>query len=144
MARSKEPRYYSRFRWMISVTQNPRHPYYFRYGAKGIGCVWHKSQYKEFESWLINNLGHQPSLRHQLCRINKLKDWQPNNMAWMTAKERSRSLTRHNVYASYGRKQKPLSQWAEELDIPFHSLRRRYAKGIPIKDIVKEFKNVKT
>jgi hypothetical protein len=54
---------------------------------------------------------------------------------------RSRCNTQQNVYATYKNKKKPLVEWAEELGIPYYSFRRRIALGMPIKDIVKEFKN---
>lgn len=140
----KYPQYYGKYRWMVSVTQCPNHPSYGKYGAQGIQCYWQPYQYKEFEHWLLSTLGHQPTPKHQLCRIDKSGDWVPGNIRWMLPKQRSRTMTKQNVYATYKRKKQVISDWADELGIPFYTLRRRVARGIPIKDIIKEFKHGKT
>lgn len=140
----KLPPYYQKYRWMVDVTQNPNHPDYALYGAKGIDCHWGVGDYKAFYSWLIGTLGHQPTPNHQLSRKDKFKGWHPGNLEWMLPKQRSRSHTKQNIFVKYKNKSQSMSQWADDLDIPFYTFRRRIAKGIPIKDIVKEFKNVKT
>jgi len=124
---------------MRQVTQNPRHPQYDIFGGMGIQCHWPANSYQEFETWLINTLGHRPSLDHVLSRLDKFKDFAPGNLAWQIKKQSCRAHTRQNIYANYKNKKKSLAQWAEDLNIPYWTLRRRYSQGYTIREIVKEF-----
>ena len=136
------PPYYYQYRYMRESTQNPSNPDYPKYGAKGITCAWGPRQYKEFYQWLITNLGERPGPRndYNLGRIDKTGNWEPGNIEWQTITRRSRTNHTQVVYVSYKRKKQSLSDWAEELGIPYYTLRRRVAEGISIKDIVKEFR----
>lgn len=136
------PPYYYQYRYMRESTQNPNNPDYPKYGAKGITCAWGPRQYKEFYAWLITNLGERPGPRndYNLGRIDKTGNWEPGNIEWQTITRRSRTNHTQVVYVSYKRKKQSLSDWAEELGIPYYTLRRRVAEGISIKDIVKEFR----
>jgi len=135
----KEPKYYSRYRFMRAVTTCPNHPDYHLYGAQGIECYWPARQYYEFERWLLTTLGPPPSSKHVLGRKDKSGNFEPRNLEWQEPVLRSRNKTRQNVYATYRRQRKALSQWAEELAIPYHTFRRRIAQGKTISEIKKEF-----
>lgn len=140
MASVINEKYYYQWRWMIAVTYNPNHPNYYKYGGAGVQCHWHKGEYRLFERWLLDTLGHRPSQKHLLGRKDKFGDFAPGNLHWELPVERGRNNPKQNVYATYNRKKKSLAEWAEELGIPYYSLRRRIAKGYTIKDIVEEFK----
>lgn len=129
--------YYCQWRWMISVTQNPNHPSYCKHGALGIDCHWRKGQYRNFESWLIAALGHRPTPKHILGRKDKFGDFAPGNLHWELPQERGRNNPKQNVYVAYGRQKKTISEWSEELDIKYWTLRRRLIKGLTIKEIIK-------
>jgi len=135
------PPYYYQYRFMRQACQNPTHPQYPNYGARGITCVWGQRQYHEFYSWLVNTLGERPGPSNEwvLGRKDKTGNWEPKNMEWQTIKVRSRTNFRQNVYATYKRKRQSLSKWAEDFDIPYYTLRRRYSEGWTIKEIVKEY-----
>jgi hypothetical protein len=133
------PPHYGRFRWMQSVCTSTTHAQYKNFGAVGIKCYWNRTQYKDFYQWLMNTLGPQPTLKHQLSRLDKRKDFEPGNLAWHTATERSRCHTLQNVFAKYRNQGKSLAQWSEDLNIPYYTLRRRVSQGMSIKDIIKEF-----
>lgn len=142
MARQKIPPYYYQYRYIRDTTQNPRHPDYPKYGGKGITAAWGPRQYKEFYAWLINTLGERPGTRHDyvLGRKDKRGNWEPGNIEWQTIVKRSRTNYTQNIYATYRRQTKTLIGWAEDLGIPYYTLRRRFALGFTIKDIIKEFK----
>jgi hypothetical protein len=127
---------------MRETTQNPNHPDYHRYGGRGITCAWGYRQYKEFYSWLISTLGERPGSRREynLGRKNKLGNWTPGNIEWQTVVRRSRTNHTQVVYITYKRKKQSISDWAEDLGIPYYTFRRRIAEGCTIKQIVKEFK----
>ena len=135
----KQPQYYGRYRYMRAVTTNKTHPDYHLYGAEGITCFWDERQYREFENWLLTTLGPPPSSKHILGRKDKRGNFEPKNLEWQDPKYRSRNKIRQNVYATYRRQRKTLSQWAEELDIPYYSLRRRFVRGMTIAEIKKEY-----
>jgi len=142
MAKEKRPykKYEFQYRWMRQVTGCPNHPQYHIYGGRGIQCFWPARCYDEFEHWLLTTLGERPTPKHCLARLDKSKDFAPGNLQWMIKKESHRCHTRQNIYATYKRRSQPLAQWSEELGIPYYTLRRRYSQGIPLKEIVKEFK----
>lgn len=135
------PEFWAKWQWIRQITSNPNHPSYPKYGGKGIGCHWGPRQYKEFEHWILTTLGPKPSSQHCLSRKNKSLDYCPSNLEWALPKQRSRSHTHQNIFVKYRNHSKSIAAWAEELDIPYYSLRRRIQRGIPIKDIVKEFRN---
>ena len=60
-------------------------------------------------------------------------------MEWQTIKVRSRTKVRQNVYATYKKKRQALTKWADDLNIPYHTFRRRYSEGWTIQEIVKEY-----
>lgn len=125
------------WRWMTSVTKNPNHPEYHKYGAQGIDCHWRQGEYKDFERWVLERLGAKPP-NLVLGRIDKTGNFEPGNLEWQQPRVRARTC-RQNVTATYGRKRQSLAAWSEELDIPYWTLRRRYSRGHQIKDIIKEF-----
>jgi hypothetical protein len=141
MAKYKLPEHWGRYNWIQSVCNNPNHPNYARYGGRGIQCHWSRGQYKEFEHWLLSTLGPRPSPQHCLNRKDKDKDYCPKNLEWALPTRRSRCNTMQNKFAKYRNQSKSLAQWAEDLEIPYHSLRRRIAQGMTIKDIVKVYRN---
>lgn len=128
---------YRSYRWMRDVCYNPNTPSYKNFGARGIEVHWQR--FKEFKLWLEHNLGTRPQ-GHILGRKDKNGDFCPGNLEWQTPTRRSRGGHCQNVLASYRRQRKSLAQWADELDIPYYSLRRKYARGLAIKDIIKEFR----
>lgn len=139
--RSETQPYYYQYRYMRETCQNPGHPDYHKYGALGIQCHWKKREYKDFYQWLIAALGERPGPSNEwvLGRKDKSGNWEPGNMEWQTIKVRSRTKIRQNVYATYKKKSQSLTKWAEDLGVNYHCLRRRYAEGWTIKEIVKEY-----
>ena len=135
------PPYYYQYRFMRDSCNNPKHPNYNKYGGSGVTCHWDKREYHKFYDWLVNTLGHRPGPSNQwvLGRKDKKGNWEPGNIEWQTIKVRSRTNHKQNVYATYRKKTKTLIQWAEDLGIPYHTFRRRYAEGWTLPQIVKEY-----
>ena len=142
MATRMESRpYYYQYRFMRESCQNPSHPQYQKCGAQGITCYWGKRGYHKFYAWLISTLGERPGSSSEwvLGRKDKAGHWEPGNIEWQTIVTRSRTKVRQNVYATYRRKRQSISDWAEDLGINYHTLRRRYAEGWTIAKIAKEY-----
>jgi hypothetical protein len=137
MAGTEKTADYRSFRWMRDVCYNQNTPSFKNFGAAGITVHW--DRFKDFKKWLDKHLGPRPA-GHLLGRKDKYGDFAPGNLRWETPTTRSRHNPRQNVLATYRRQHKSLAQWADDLGIPYHSLRRKYAQGFTIKEIIKDYK----
>lgn len=131
-------KYYGKYYWMYAVCNNPNHVDYHRYGAKGIACYWQLGEYHDFESWLIDTLGHKPSPYHRLGRKDKAADFTPRNLQWELHEDRANNYCR-NVFVKYNGRKQSIKRWADELKVPYYTLRRRINAGKTIKQIKREF-----
>lgn len=138
MAKKSLPRYYKRYYWMIAVCNNKTHPDYHRNGARGLQCFWNTGEYWEFENWLTSTIGDQPTAEHCLGRIDKDGDFAPGNLHWELPKLRANHYRRNKMLTYQGQ---TMSQalWAEKLNIPYHTFRRRIAEGLTLEEINNEF-----
>lgn len=131
--------YYRSWRWMKNVCLNDRTPGYEQCGAKGITCYWDdKYDYDAFLAWVMKKLGPRPD-GMVLGRKDKTGNFEPGNLQWETPARRSRHSPGQNILATYRRKTQSLADWAEQLDIPYYTLRRRYNQGWTIKEIVHHY-----
>ncbi|MBA2878048.1 putative transcriptional regulator [Anoxybacillus kamchatkensis] len=100
-----------------------------RYGGKGISvCDSWKNDFSEFYKWAMEN-GYREDLT--IDRIDNKKGYSPENCRWATTKEQSNN--RENVHeVTYKGKTQTLSEWADELNIPYEVLYKRFYKGMPL------------
>jgi hypothetical protein len=98
-----------------------------------------KHDYEAFYNWVMKKLGPKPE-GTILGRKDKTGNFEPGNLQWETPVGRSRNCPRQNINATYRRKTQSLAQWAEELNISYHILRRRYRAGWTIKEIVHAYR----
>ena len=61
-------------------------------------------------------------------RLDNDKGYFPKNCKWATTGEQSRNM-RTNRMVTYRGETRPLIEWAERLDIYYHTLRGRLQKG---------------
>ena len=95
---------------------------YHNYGGRGIEvCLEWKNSFKSFYEWSINN-GYNNDL--SIDRINVNGNYYPDNCRWATVKEQCNN-TRKNVMITYNGKSQTLKEWAEELNINYHTLWKR-------------------
>ena len=131
--------YYRSWRWMKTVCSNDHNPSYRNYGARGITMYWDgKHDYEDFLNWIMKKLGPKPE-GMVLGRKDKTGNFEPGNLHWETPQRRGRNNPIQNVKATYRRKTQSLAQWADDLDIPYYTLRRKYKEGWTIKEIVREY-----
>lgn len=81
------------------------------------------------EAWLNfetfkQDMGLRPSKDHSVDRINNLLGYSKTNCRWATKKEQAVNRST-NVWLEYRGKRKTVSQWAEELDMPFGTFQAR-------------------
>ncbi len=99
---------------------------YKYYGGKGI-CVCEKWQkdYTSFANWAQNN-GYSDNLT--IDRIDNHKGYSPDNCRWVTRKiQASNRSTAKTI--SFDCQTKSLMEWSKELNINYHTIYGRLAKG---------------
>ncbi len=94
---------------------------YHRYGGRGLGMcdAWLKS----FDAFLTD-MGHRPSAKYTLERIDNDKGYEPTNCKWATRKEQSNN-TSQNILVEYKGVVKTLTQWCDELGHVYATIRGR-------------------
>lgn len=108
---------------MLYRCNTPTARNYALYGGRGITVCpeWH-----QFEAFYAD-MGLRPSMRHSLDRIDNAKGYSPENCRWATAREQTnnRRCTRR---VSFNGIVRPLSEWADELGVPYDFLIDRIGK----------------
>lgn len=110
---------------MVQRCSNPKHPFYHRYGGRGITvCPEWKSR-RAFKEWAIKN-GYTEALT--LDRIDNDKGYNPENCRWVTIKENCNNRqTSHKVNA-FGECHS-LREWSDLLGISYNTLKKRVLAG---------------
>jgi hypothetical protein len=98
---------------------------YERYGGRGITVCdkWRRS----FEAFYLD-MGPRPGDEYSLERMDNTKGYYPGNMRWATKKEQSRN-TRTNRVVEHDGRSMCLADWADQLGLPYHLLRKRFYSG---------------
>lgn len=119
----KNSRIYRIWSQMKVRSLNPNHIAYDRYGGRGIKLCkrWH-----HFVNFL-KDMGHPPSSKHTLDRLDNNKGYSKANCRWATKLEQNRNA-RTNVRVKFKGQTKCLSEWAEYVGIPYLRLWARYRK----------------
>ena len=104
---------------------NPHHPYYDRYGGRGIKvCDEWKSDKSRFFAWAKSN-GYSDSL--SIDRISNDGDYEPSNCRWVTMHEQQLNRSSNHIVTVDG-VSLPITEMCERLSIKYetYSSRRRY------------------
>lgn len=109
---------------------------YRHYGGRGIVlyCEWVNAP-ERFVDYVEAVLGHRPSARHSLDRINNDGNYEPGNLRWATRVEQQRNK-RNNHLVTHEGVTKTVQEWAEITGIKQCTIRWRSAVGMPSKDIL--------
>jgi hypothetical protein len=123
-ANGKTLEYYI-WRGIIARCTNPNNKKYADYGGRGITiCDEWRHDYKAF----IDYIGNKPSPGYSIERINNDRNYEPGNIRWATQKEQMNN-TRVNRFLTYNGKSQTVSQWADELKIPYNRIAMRLHRG---------------
>jgi hypothetical protein len=114
---------YNSWRGMKERCGNTNHPYYARYGGRGIG--YHPS-WELFEAFYAD-MGDCPS-DHSLDRIDGSAGYSKQNCRWATD-ETQQNNTRQNVRITLNGESLTAAQWARKLEIPVHRIYSRIRNG---------------
>lgn len=108
---------------MIQRCTNKNHPFYKDYGGRGITvCL----RWMSFENFL-DDMGDKPP-NMTLNRKNNDGNYCKKNCEWATRKTQNDN-TRATKRITFEGKTRTITQWAEVLDIPRETLRRRLQNG---------------
>jgi hypothetical protein len=88
----KQSSEYNSWLYIKGCCHNPNHIKYPRFGGLGIKVYeeW-KNSFKKF----IDDMGHRPSPRHILTRVDKSKDFEPKNLIWLEIPPKPSVSTQH-------------------------------------------------
>lgn len=117
---------------------NLSHPDYINYGARGITvCDEWRNSFVAFSA----DMGTSPGAGYSIERRDNNKGYSKDNCYWATAKEQSRN-TRRTRSITYNGKTQCLKEWAEEIGMPYETLRQRIVyKNWPIERAMTETRN---
>lgn len=123
-------RLYPVWKSLIARCYNPKNQRYNVYGARGIKvCDEWKEDFLSFRKWAYSN-GYDESSKQGDCTIDRIdndKDYCPENCRWVSLSRQQRNTAKTIIFEYKGIK-KPLIDWAEELNLPYHTIRWRYSK----------------
>ena len=123
-------RFYWIYRRIIDRCNNPNVKSYYRYGGKGIKCLWknfEKFRNDMYESYLqhIKDFGERNTT---IDRINNSKHYCKKNCRWATYKQQGGNTSRvKNI--TFNGKTLNISEWAKELGVSQFCIIRRLRVG---------------
>lgn len=117
---------------MIMRCENPKRPYYYLYGGRGIKvCKEWRNNYLAFYDWAIKN-GYKLEMldfhrnRYTLDRIDINGDYTPENCRWVDYREQNENK-RHNLILEIDGEKKKIIEWLHQFNAKtpyFYSLLR--------------------
>lgn len=123
----KRPPEYSVWIGMKDRCRNKNSTNYKNYGGRGITvCDRWMNSFVNF----LSDMGHRPSSKHEIDRINTNGNYEPCNCRWASRSQNQRNK-RNNRMLVYDGISLPVSQWADKLGIPARILRGRIRIGWP-------------
>lgn len=109
---------------MVARCENPKRGCWHHYGGRGIKvCARWRASFDLF----FADMGHRPSPRHTIDRINNDGDYEPGNCRWATQAEQLNNK-RCNVLLTFNGETLTQSQWARRLGISHGTLSWRVKK----------------
>ena len=122
---SKKSPEYRAWHHMKMRCLNPKDSYFHCYGGRGITVCdeWLQS----FSQFLLD-MGHRPSARHSLERVNNDDGYRPSNCVWALPKDQSRNR-RVNRWLTHNGETVLLVDWALRLRIRPSVICTRLARG---------------
>lgn len=116
-----DSRTYRIWRGMKQRCLNPNTHNYEIYGGRSVSvCQEWQDSYEQF----VADMGHCPEGDSSIERIDNDGDYEPGNCMWATRGQQSRNR-RSTVMLTHNGKTMCMTDWAEEVGMPFMTLRNR-------------------
>lgn len=126
-------RVYNIWAMMRQRCNNPKAANYKWYGGRGIKCC---EQWARFEVFL-RDMGYPPSLKHTLDRIDRDKDYTPENCRWTTDDIQANNRSNNVNVTAFGKTQ-TLAQWARSTGLSRDQIRHRiFVMGMTAEDALR-------
>lgn len=122
-------RLYRIWRNMKSRCNCPTASKYHLYGGKGVRVCEAWISFGPFRDWAMSN-GYADDLT--IDRLDSNGDYYPENCRWVTSKVQGNNTSQNHKIEYDGRVQ-TLSQWADDLSLPYKVLSERIRRRWPIK-----------
>lgn len=115
---------YRSFRAMHERCSDDRHPYWHRYGGRGISVCerWH-----HFPNF-VEDMGKRP-IGLSLDRINNDGNYEPENCRWATRAEQNSNKSTARIVTAFG-KTASVTEWAKTAGISRGAMYTRLKKGL--------------
>lgn len=94
------------------------------YGGRGIRVCQRWASFSSF----LSDMGHRPSKKHSLDRIDNEKDYSPENCKWSTRKEQNRNR-RSSKFITAFNETKTLAEWSEKFGVNYGTILSRLKFG---------------
>ncbi len=120
---------YSLWTSIKSRCYSASNPNYQFYGARNINIhtSWMLS-YDTFRRELLAEIGHRPTKKHSIDRINNSGNYEPDNLKWSTSREQSNNR-RTNTLISIDNRTQTLTEWCRELRLNRPTVSSRLRRG---------------
>jgi hypothetical protein len=120
------------WRGILTRCTNPNSVHYSDYGGRGITvCDEWRQDFQAFYAY-VSGLPDYAAKGYQIDRIDNDGIYEPGNVRWASMKQQARNR-RSNVMVTFNGKTQSLTDWAEEIGIPFDTLRGRFRRGWSVK-----------
>lgn len=129
---------YRIWRGMLRRCNNPKTPFYFYYGGRGIKVC---KRWLEYDCFLAD-MG-EPGKQDTLDRIDTNGDYCPENCRWVTMQEQCNNRN-SNLTIWYNGKKYTGIQFSKEFDIPYYYVCALYKKGMSGDNIINMYMYRKT
>lgn len=115
---------YARWNQMVMRCHNPNTKCYPRYGGRGITVC---ERWRDFSNFFAD-MGHPPTPKHSLERIDNGGRYEPSNCRWATLSEQCRNR-RSNVILTHNGESMTATDWAIRLGLDSKLLFARVDAG---------------
>lgn len=130
-SKSRYPKLWTVWRSMRDRCQNKQHTSYQQYGGRGIKvCKEWSDHFQAFAQWACEN-GYNENAQYMRCTLDRIDNngnYEPSNCRWVDMKVQSNNR-RTNIRITFNGETRTLTQWAETLNIPMHTLYGRLKNG---------------
>lgn len=128
-------RLYSIWTNMKDRCNNPRSNTFAQYGGRGISvCKEWDESYQLFKDWAVS-AGYSETIDSYHCSLDRIDvncGYSPDNCRWVSMKDQANNR-RNTLYITYDGETKSLSEWADKINIKYHTLFARiYKLGWPV------------